>query len=133
MNWIVAYIVAAVSFGVLDSFWLRWAAPNLYRPVIGEIMTDQVRWGAAIAFYLIYIAGMVWFAIKPGLASGQVGTAVLNGALLGALCYATFDLTSQAVLKVWSTQISVMDIAWGAFATAVASGIACWATLRFAS
>ena len=133
MNWIIAYIVAAVSFGVLDSFWLRWAAPNLYRPVIGEIMTDQIRVGAAVAFYLIYIAGMLWFAIKPGIASGQVSTAVLNGALLGALCYATFDLTSQAVLKVWSTQISVMDIAWGAFATAVASGIACWAALRFAS
>lgn len=132
MKWIVAYIAAAVSFGVLDAFWLRWAAPNLYRPVIGEIMASEVRWGAAIAFYLIYIAGMVWFAIKPGLASGQVTTAVLNGALLGALCYATFDLTSQAVLKVWSTQISVMDIAWGAFATAVASGIACWATLKFA-
>lgn len=133
MNWIVAYVVAAISFGVLDSFWLRWAAPNLYRPVIGEIMASEVRWGAAIAFYLIYIAGMVWFAIKPGITSGQVTTAALNGALLGALCYATFDLTSQAVLKVWSTQISVMDIAWGAFATAVASSIACWATLRFAS
>lgn len=133
MNWIVAYIVAAIVFGVLDSFWLRWAAPNLYRPVIGEIMTDQVRVGAAAAFYVIYIAGMVWFAIKPGLASGQVSTAMLNGALLGALCYATFDLTSQAVMKVWSTQISVMDIAWGAFATAVASGVACWAALRFTS
>lgn len=133
MNWIIAYIVAAVSFGVLDSFWLRWAAPNLYRPVIGEIMASEVRWGAAIAFYLIYIAGMVWFAVRPGIVSGQVTTAVLNGALLGALCYATFDLTSQAVLKVWSTQISVMDIAWGAFATAVASGIACWAALKFAS
>ncbi|MFN4112421.1 MAG: DUF2177 family protein [Sphingomonadaceae bacterium] len=133
MKWIIAYLAAAVSFGILDAFWLRWAAPNLYRPVIGEIMADEVRWGAAIAFYLIYIAGMVWFAIKPGIASGQVSAAVLNGALLGALCYATFDLTSQAVLKVWSTQISVMDIAWGAFATAVASGVACWATLKFAS
>ena len=133
MNWIVAYIVAAGSFGVLDSFWLRWAAPNLYRPVIGEIMASEVRWGAAIAFYLIYITGMVWFAIKPGIANGQVATAALNGALLGALCYATFDLTSQAVMKVWSTQISVMDIAWGAFATATASAIACWATLKFAS
>lgn len=133
MKWIIAYLAAAISFGILDAFWLRWAAPNLYRPVIGAIMASEVRWGAAIAFYLIYIAGMVWFAIKPGIASGQVSIAVLNGALLGALCYATFDLTSQAVLKVWSTQISVMDIAWGAFATAVASGVACWATLKFAS
>lgn len=132
MPWIVAYIAAALTFGALDALWLRWAAPNLYRPVIGEIMADQVRWGAAITFYLIYIAGMVWFAIRPGIAAGQVATAVLNGALLGALCYATFDLTSQAVLKVWSTRISVMDIAWGAFATATASGVACWVTLRFA-
>jgi uncharacterized membrane protein len=133
MKWIVAYVAAAIAFGVLDSFWLRWAAPNLYKPVIGEIMADQFRVGAAAAFYVIYIAGMVWFAIKPGIASGQVSTAMLNGALLGALCYATFDLTSQAVMKVWSTQISVMDIAWGAFATAVASGVACWTALRFAS
>ena len=132
MQWFTAYLVAAVTFGILDSFWLRWAAPNLYRPIIGEIMTDNVRWGAAIAFYLIYLAGMTWFAIKPGIASGSVMTAVLNGALLGALCYATFDLTSQAVLKVWATQISVADIAWGAFATATTSGVACWAALKLA-
>lgn len=133
MKWIVAYVAAAISFGVLDALWLRWAAPNLYRPVIGEIMARDLRVGAAAAFYVIYIAGMVWFAVRPGIASGQVSTAMLNGALLGALCYATFDLTSQAVMKVWSTQISMMDIAWGAFATAMAAGAACWATLRFAS
>ena len=131
MKWIIAYVAAAISFGVLDALWLRWAAPNLYRPVIGEIMTDNIRVGAAGVFYLLYIAGMIWFAVKPGLASGSVPTAMLNGALLGGLCYATYDLTSQAVLKVWSTQISVMDILWGAFATAVASGIATWVTLRF--
>ncbi len=130
MHWIVAYVAAAIVFGVLDSIWLRWAAPNLYRPVIGEIMADNVRIGAAGAFYLIYIAGIVWFAIRPALDNGQVATALLNGALLGALCYATFDLTSQAVMKVWSTQISVMDIAWGAFATAIAAAAAAWITLK---
>lgn len=132
MKWIIAYVGAAVAFGVLDSIWLRWAGPNLYRPVIGEIMAENFRVGAAIAFYLIYIAGMVWFAIRPGILSGQVSAAILNGALLGALCYSTFDLTSQAVMKVWSTHISLADIAWGAFATAVASGLACWLTLKFA-
>ena len=130
MKWIIAYFAAAISFGILDSFWLRWAAPNLYRPVIGEIMTDNVRVGAAAAFYIIYIAGMVWFAVKPGLAAGSVATAMLNGALLGALCYATFDLTSQAVMKVWATHISIADILWGTFATAVAAGIATWTTLK---
>ena len=133
MKWIIAYVAAAISFGILDFFWLRWAGPNLYRPVIGEIMADSFRGGAAAVFYFIYIAGMVWFAVKPGLASGNVMAAVLNGALLGALCYATFDLTSQAVMKVWATHITIADILWGAFATAVASGIATWATLRLAS
>lgn len=133
MKWIiVAYLSAAISFGALDSIWLRWAATNLYKPVIGDIMTDNFRIAPALAFYVIYIAGMVYFAIRPGIASGQVMQAVLNGALLGALCYATFDLTSQAVMKVWATHVSIADIAWGAFATAVASGVACWLTLKFA-
>lgn len=133
MQWLIAYLGAAVTFGVLDSFWLRWAGPNLYRPTIGSIMADDFRIAPAAAFYLIYIAGMVWFAIKPGLTSGNVATAMLNGALLGALCYATFDLTSQAVMKVWATHVSIADILWGAFATSVASGVACWLTLRFAN
>ena len=130
MKWILAYVAAAIAFGILDFFWLRWAGPNLYRPVIGEIMAKEFRGGAAAAFYLIYIAGMVWFAIRPGLAQGSVGTAMLNGALLGALCYATFDLTSQAVFKVWATHVSLTDIAWGAFATANAAGFATWITTR---
>ena len=133
MKWIIAYIAAAVAFGALDAVWLRWAADNLYRPVIGSIMAEEFRMGAAAAFYLIYIGGMVWFAIRPGVESGSVGTALINGALLGGLCYATFDLTSQAVMKVWATHVSIADIAWGTFATAVAAGAATWVTLKLAS
>ena len=130
IKFVVAYVVAAVAFGILDAIWLRWAGPNLYRPVIGEIMAEEFRAAPAIAFYLIYLLGMVYFAIRPGLEAGSVVTAMLNGAMLGALCYATFDLTSQAVMKVWSTHISLMDIAWGAVATAAASAIATAITLR---
>jgi len=72
MKWIIAYIAAALTFGMLDFLWLGWAGPNLYRPIIGEIMADEIRFGAAGIFYFSYIAGMVWFAIKPGLESGQV-------------------------------------------------------------
>ena len=130
MKFVIAYVIAAIAFGVLDSIWLRWAGPNLYRPVIGEIMADNFRIAPAAAFYLIYLAGMVYFAIRPGLASNSVSVALINGALLGALCYATFDLTSQAVFKVWSTQISLVDIAWGAFATAAASALSTTLTLK---
>ncbi|MEM7664609.1 MAG: DUF2177 family protein [Pseudomonadota bacterium] len=131
LKWIIAYGSAAVVFGVLDAMWLRWAGPNLYRPVIGEIMAKDFNMGAAGAFYFLYLAGMMWFAVKPGLDSESVATALLNGVLLGALCYATFDLTSQAVFKVWATKISVMDIMWGALATGTTAAAATFITLRF--
>lgn len=132
MKWIIAYGVAALAFLALDAVWLRWASVNLYKPVIGEIMAKDFNLGAAAAFYVIYIAGITWFAICPGLEGGGVQAAMLNGILLGALCYATFDLTSQAVMKVWATHISVLDILWGAFVTGAASALATWAALRFA-
>lgn len=131
LKWIIAYAAAALAFGALDAIWLRWASTNLYKPVIGEIMAKNFNVGAAAAFYFIYLAGMTWFAIKPGIESGTVQAALLNGILLGGLCYATFDLTSQAVFKVWATHISVLDILWGAFATGAASAIATWVVLRF--
>lgn len=132
-KWVIAYISAAIAFGILDSIWLRWAGPNLYEPVIGEIMAENFRVAPAAAFYAIYLAGMCWFAIKPGLESGKVSTALLNGVILGAVCYATFDLTSQAVFKVWATNISIADIIWGAFVTGTSASIATWITLRFSS
>lgn len=126
----VAYVIAAIIFGAMDAVWLGWAGPNLYEPTIGEIMAENFNVGAAGAFYFIYLAGMVYFGIRPGLQAGKASVALINGALLGALCYATFDLTSQAVFKVWATHVSLMDIAWGAFATGTTSGLTAALTLK---
>jgi hypothetical protein len=43
------------------------------------------------------------------------------GALFGLFCYATFDLTSLALLKHWSWAVAAVDITWGAIVTAVSS------------
>jgi uncharacterized membrane protein len=131
MKWIIAYIAAAVSFGVLDAIWLRWAGPNFYRPNLGELLADSFRIGPALVFYAAYIAGMLWFAVRPGL-TGGLGATALNGALLGALCYATYDLTNQATMKVWPVQITVVDIIWGAFATCVAATFAAFIAQKVA-
>ena len=120
----IAFGFAAVIFGALDAVWLSWAGPNLYRPTIGPIMAEQFNPVAAGVFYLIYLLGMVWFAVRPGLQAGRASVALLNGVLLGGLCYATFDLTSQAVFRVWATHITLADIAWGAFATGVTAAAA---------
>ncbi|MEZ5708425.1 MAG: DUF2177 family protein [Blastomonas sp.] len=130
-QYIAAYVVAALIFGLLDFLWLGNMAANLYRPVIGEIMADEFRKGPAFAFYAIYMFGIVWFAVRPALASGNWSDALINGVLFGAIAYATFDLTAQAVLKVWSTKLSLIDIAWGAFATGTASTLTAVILLRF--
>ena len=130
MQWISAYLAAGLSFGLLDALWLRWAGPNLYRPALGELLAPTFRAAPALVFYLLYIAAMVWFAVRPGLAQG-VPHAVLNGALLGGIAYATYDLTNQATLKVWPAHVTLIDIAWGSTATALASGIAAYVVLRF--
>ena len=130
-QYIAAYAIAAVIFGVLDAIWLSNAAPSLYRPIIGDIMADQFRLAPALTFYALYLVGMMWFAVRPALIDGQWTTALLNGALLGFFCYATFDLTSQAVFKTWSTKITIIDMIWGTFATGTTAAATAMLVLRF--
>ena len=130
MAWIVAAVAAALVFGVLDAAWLNWAGPNFYRPKLGDLLADRFRIVPALLFYAAYIAAIVWFAVLPGL-TGGLGAAALNGALLGAICYATYDLTNQATLRNWSSAVTVADIAWGAFATAVAACVATFAASKW--
>lgn len=131
MQLVIAYLAAALVFGALDAMWLGWAGPNLYRPALGDLLAPSFRLAPAGVFYLAYLAGMVWFAIRPGLASG-VGAAALNGALLGALCYATYDFTNQATLARWPTYVTVIDVCWGAFATMTAAVAATMAARAYA-
>ena len=130
MTWIVAFIAAALAFGALDALWLNWAGPNFYRPALGDVLADRFRMAPALIFYTAYVAAIVWFAVRPGLSNG-LGAAALNGALLGAICYATYDLTNQATLRHWSVSVTVIDILWGALATAIAASAATFIARRF--
>lgn len=129
MKWLIGYTVAALAFGALDACWLTVAGSRIYRPVLGDLLAADFRGGPAVLFYLVYLAGITWFAIRPGLAKG-VGTAALNAAMLGGLCYATYDLTNQATLARWPAWLSAVDIGWGSFATAVAAVVATAATRK---
>lgn len=124
MRSIVAYLSFAVAFGVLDFLWLSQMAGRIYRPAIGEIMADQVRWGPALAFYFLYVLGVSILVVLPSLRDGGLMKAAWLGALFGLVAYATYDLTNQATLRVWPTHLSLIDMAWGAFATATASVVA---------
>lgn len=128
-KYVVAYIATGISFALIDSVWLRTMYERLYKPEIGSLMYEGgFRLGPAVAFYLLYILGMMIFAVGPALNSGKWQTALLWGALLGFFCYMTYDLTNYATLKIWSTKVTVLDIIWGTVLTGSASMAGWWIT-----
>ena len=127
---LIAYIATGVAFAMIDSIWLRSMYTRLYQPEIGEMLMRGMRWGPAVAFYLLYIAGMLIFAVNPALASGRWQTALVQGALLGFFCYMTYDLTNYATLKVWSLKVTVLDMIWGTFLTGSAAAVGAFVTAK---
>jgi uncharacterized membrane protein len=122
VKYFVAYVVTGLAFALIDSVWLRNAYTKLYQPELGDmLMKGGFRLCPAIAFYLLYILGMMIFAVGPAMASGRWQTALIQGAMLGFFCYMTYDLTNMATLKQWSMKVVVLDIIWGTFLTGSAS------------
>ena len=115
---LAAYAAAAVTMLAMDAVWLSMAADLLYRPLLGDILLPGFRPVPAILFYVLYVLGIVIFAIKPALVAGRWSAAAGKGALLGFFCYATYDLTNQATLKTWPVIVTIVDMGWGTFLTA---------------
>jgi uncharacterized membrane protein len=112
-KFIYTYLLTVPVFFLVDMIWLGLIAKKYYAQQLGDLLTKNVNWTAAIVFYLIYIFGVMWFAVLPGLEDNSLKTVLVNGALFGGLAYATYDLTNLATLKGWPTQIVFVDIAWG--------------------
>lgn len=121
MFYLAAYVASLVVFVGIDAVWLSLMGPRLYRPVLGDLLAQKLNAPAAIAFYLIYGLGMMVLAIAPALREGAGSRAALSGAALGLVAYATYDLTNQATLRVWSTRLTLADMVWGAALTALAA------------
>jgi uncharacterized membrane protein len=131
VSFIAPYLATFVIFAGVDFLWLGFVAQSYYRSQIGHLFAEQVNYPAAIAFYLIYVLGLVIFAVQPAVAAGGISKGFMLGALFGAFCYATYDLTNLATLKNWSLQLSLVDMAWGAFLSGTAAAAGTWAAGRF--
>ena len=107
------YLATLAVFFAIDMLWLGLIARSFYRKHIGFIMAPSPNWTAAIIFYLIFVAGLIFFAVAPGLQAGSFGKTILLGALYGFITYATYDLTNLATLKDWPVFLTLVDILWG--------------------
>lgn len=117
------YAIALPVFFAVDMAWLGLVAKNFYRRQIGHLLKPDVNWTAAIAFYLLFLAGLVFFVIEPAVEKKSLADAVVRGAFFGLVTYATYDLTNLAVAKDWPLAITIVDMAWGAVLAASVAAI----------
>ncbi len=117
----------------IDGVWLGLIAKSFYQKHIGHLMADTVQWWAAGVFYPLYAFGMAYFVIVPGLQSNApILSVALRGGLLGLIAYAAYDFTNQATLKNWPVIMTIADLAWGTFVTAVVSALTVFLLRQFA-
>jgi uncharacterized membrane protein len=107
------YLVTLPIFFAIDMLWLGTLAKSFYQRHLGYLLSPQVQWGPAILFYLVFIGGIVFFAVKPALEAHSPSRALINGAILGFVAYATYDLTNHATVRDWPAIVTVVDLAWG--------------------
>ena len=121
LTYVKAYFGALFAFCVMDGLWLGFLATDFYFDSLGGLLLKEPNWSSAVIFYLGYIIGIVYFVIKPALFDGNHRTVLRDGALLGLLAYATYDMTNMATLKGWSLTVSMVDMVWGMVITGVSS------------
>jgi uncharacterized membrane protein len=107
------YALTVPIFFIIDIIWLGVIARGFYRRQLGFILSPEVNWVAAAIFYLMYIAGILFFAVRPAINSNSWGQAALLGGLYGFFTYATYDFTNLATIKNWPLAIVVVDVLWG--------------------
>lgn len=122
-RYLAAYAIALVIFLALDALWLGLVARGFYMSRIGALILENPHWGVAAIFYLLFIVGLLYFAISTGIASGSTTTAGINGALFGFFAYLTYNATNLSTLKSWDQTLAIVDTAWGTFIGAAVSFI----------
>ena len=120
-SWITQYVVAALVFCVVDFIWLGTVAKSLYDRRLGDLLAPSPNLTAAVVFYAIFVAGLVFFVIHPAVEAGSWQRALFAGAFFGFVTYATWDLTNLAVLRGFPSSIVPIDMAWGTFLAAAVS------------
>jgi len=124
MRFVAGYVAFLIAFGICDAIWLGTMTAKLYRPALGDLIVEPIRYVPAALFYFGFPLGVLHFAVMPALRSGGASEALVNGSLIGLLAYATYDLTNYAALRPWTLTITLADIVYGTVVVGFCSWIA---------
>jgi uncharacterized membrane protein len=117
-DYLKIYFVALFTFLAIDFCWLALLASGFYQRHLGYLLANQPNWWAAVAFYLIFVLGVVVFSVLPALQASSLVKAFFLGGLFGLIAYATYDLTNQATIKNWPWTVTLVDLCWGTMLSA---------------
>lgn len=117
-SFLIAYVAAIAAFCIIDGIWLGLVAKNFYANNLGDLLRKDFLALPAVVFYLMFTAGLVFLAVRPGQPDLSLLNIALHGAVVGLLAYGTYDLTNLATLRDWPPIVSVVDMAWGTFLSA---------------
>ena len=119
MEYAGTYIATLILFLLIDLVWIKSVMRPIFERHVGSIMLEEPRMGAALAFFVLYLAGLVVFAIVPAAEAGSWTKAALFGGFLGVIAYGTYETTNFSTLKGWTMKMLIIDIAWGASLSAM--------------
>ena len=111
----LTYAVSVPVFFIVDMIWLGVIAKGFYRNALEPLLTPNINWIAAIIFYLLFLVGVLIFALLPGMERRSLVYTIEMAALFGFIAYATYDLTNLATLRDWPLMLSIVDMIWGSF------------------
>ncbi len=117
----IAYAAVLLSLAVLDTAWITLVAIGQFQSALGSTLRPDPNLYAAVAFYIVYAGGIVFLAVRPALSVGSAATALINGAVLGLTAYATYDLTSLAIINGYTPGLALLDMAWGTVLSLIAA------------
>ena len=119
MSIIITYFSMLVFFVVAEVIVLTNIMQPLFKKHIGFLMNEETNFSIAAIFYLIYVAGVFWFATRAGIKSESILITILSGAFLGLLAFGTYEITNYVILKDWNINLVIIDTLWGIIITAL--------------
>lgn len=130
-SYLVPYLISVPVFFAIDMVWLVFVARGFYKSQLGDLLATQIVWPVAIAFYFVFLAGLLIFAILPALEAKSLMHALVYGALFGFFAYATYDLTNWSTTQGWPWLLSIVDMIWGTVLSASVATATYWITTTF--
>lgn len=120
MKILLLFVITLLGYALLDLAFINLFAKAFIQRQVGWLLAPRPDLGAALLFYLIFVAALLYFCVLP---AGSMGKALLNGAFFGLATYATYELVNKALPDRWPWPLVLVDLCWGVFVGAVMSGL----------